>query len=48
MRLFSAEVDLIEGKNGVFEITRQARILFSKSTVGRFPTDVELETLAVE
>ena len=47
MELFPAEVDLIEGKNGVFEITQQAKILFSKRTVGRFPTDDELETLAI-
>jgi len=48
MELFSIEVDLIEGKNGVFEIAQQAKILFSKKTMGRFPTRDELETLAVE
>ena len=34
---------LIKGDNGVFEITVDGRLAFSKKALGRFPTDAEVE-----
>ena len=41
-----AEVELIESGGGVFEITVDGRIAFSKKAEGRFPTEDDIETLA--
>ncbi len=41
-----AEVKLIESSGGVFEITRDGKLLFSKKKLGRFPTDEEVDALA--
>ena len=38
-------VDLIAGAGGVFEITADGRLLFSKKQQGRFPEDSEIERL---
>ncbi len=42
----AAEVELIESGGGVFEITRDGKLLFSKKKLGRFPTDEEIDALA--
>jgi predicted Rdx family selenoprotein len=42
LKLYSAKVELLEGSGGVFEITQQTKILFSKVILGRFPTNEDL------
>ena len=41
-----AEVELVESSGGVFEITRDGALLFSKKQLGRFPYDTEIDALA--
>ena len=40
-----AEVQLIEGGGGVFEIERDGNLVFSKLKLHRFPTDEEVAGL---
>ncbi len=40
-----AEVDLVPGVAGVFEITVDGRLAFSKKQTGRFPTDEEINAI---
>ena len=42
-----AAVELVKSSGGVFEITVDGRLAFSKKQTGRFPTDQELDSLAV-
>ena len=43
---YGAEVELVPGVGGVFEITVDGRLGFSKKATGRFPSDEEaLRTL---
>lgn len=37
-----AEVELIDGANGVFEVTVDGDLIFSKAKLGRFPEDGEV------
>ena len=39
-------MDLRKGSNGVFEITVDGKLRFSKKQVGRFPTDAEVAEAA--
>ena len=39
---YGAEVELVPGVGGVFEITVDGRLKFSKKQTGRFPTDEEV------
>ena len=39
---FGATVDQIEGKDGVFEVTVDGDLVFSKRALGRFPDDGEV------
>jgi selenoprotein W-related protein len=39
---YGAEVELVPGVGGVFEITVDGRLLYSKKQTGRFPTDEEI------
>jgi len=41
------EVELVKGVAGVFEITIDGRLVFSKKQLGRFPEDSEIDALAV-
>lgn len=41
-----AEVELVKSGGGVFEITADGRLGFSKKQLGRFPTDDEIDRLA--
>jgi selenoprotein W-related protein len=41
----AAEVELVESSGGVFEITRDGALLFSKKKLGRFPYDTEIDAL---
>lgn len=45
IELYGAEVELVPGVAGVFEITVDGRLLFSKKQTGRFPTDEEIDAL---
>ena len=40
------EVELVKGVAGVFEITVDGRLAFSKKQLGRFPEDSEIDALA--
>lgn len=40
-----AEVTLIEGAGGAFEIERNGEAVFSKKALNRFPEDHELDAL---
>ena len=42
---YGAEVELVPGVGGVFEITVEGRLAFSKKQTGRFPTDEEIEAI---
>jgi selT/selW/selH-like putative selenoprotein len=42
---YGAEVELVKGGGGVFEITVDGRLAFSKKALGRFPTDAEIDAL---
>ena len=39
---YGAEVELVPGVGGVFEITVDGELKFSKKQTGRFPTDEEV------
>jgi selenoprotein W-related protein len=39
------EVELVKGTSGVFEITVDGRLAFSKKQLGRFPEDAEIDAL---
>ena len=39
---FGATVGLIEGKDGVFEVTVDGDLVFSKRALGRFPEEAEV------
>lgn len=43
-----AEVELIEGSGGVFEITRNDALVFSKKKLNRFPEDSEVDAIIAE
>jgi selT/selW/selH-like putative selenoprotein len=42
---YGAEVELVPGVAGVFEITVDGRLAFSKKATGRFPTDEEVDAV---
>ncbi len=42
---FGIETDLLKGHKGVFEVTLDGELLFSKKTLGRFPEPDEVESL---
>ena len=39
---YGAEVELIPGVGGVFEVTVDGQLRYSKKQTGRFPTDDEI------
>ena len=41
------DVNLIEGRGGIFEITSEDRVLFSKNLLGRFPSKEDLQQLKI-
>jgi selT/selW/selH-like putative selenoprotein len=41
-----AEIELAKSGGGVFEITVDGRLVFSKKQLGRFPTDAEIDDIA--
>jgi len=44
-RQFGVEAQLIEGSGGVFEVTLNNSLIFSKKKLGRFPHDNEIEDI---
>ncbi|MBK8958198.1 MAG: Rdx family protein [Proteobacteria bacterium] len=40
------QVELVEGRGGVFEIRRNGEPVYSKKVSGRYPNDAELQALA--
>jgi selT/selW/selH-like putative selenoprotein len=42
---YGAEVQLVKGSGGVFEIAVDGTLAFSKKQLGRFPTDDEVDAL---
>ena len=41
----AGEVELVKGVAGVFEITIDGELKFSKKQLGRFPDDAEIDAL---
>ena len=37
-----AEIELIAGSNGIFDVSMDGRMIFSKSAQGRFPQPAEI------
>ena len=44
-RNFGAEVEMIEGGGGVFDVKADGRLVFSKQQTGRFPQAGEITQL---
>ena len=42
-----AEIELIRGRGGIFDITIDGKLAYSKHQTGRFPTDEEVRALLV-
>ena len=42
---FGAEVTLIEGGGGIFNVTVDGNLVYSKKQTGRFPTEEDLAEL---
>jgi len=40
---FGESADLIKGRDGVFEVTVDGELIFSKRSIGRFPEPGELD-----
>ena len=40
-----ANIELISSGGGVFEVTLENKLIFSKKSLGRFPDDGEIDTL---
>lgn len=45
MDKYGAEVELVKGAGGAFEITVDGSPAFSKKALGRFPSDEEVDAL---
>ena len=45
MERYGAEVELVPGVAGVFDITVDGRLAYSKKQTGTFPTDEEVEAI---
>ena len=43
--MYSVNVHLVKGGGGVFEITHNTTVIFSKNDLRRFPTDNDLAKL---
>ncbi len=39
---FSVEARMVKGKDGVFDVTVDGKLIFSKHSVGRFPSEDEI------
>lgn len=45
---FGAEVELVKAGGGVFEISRDGKLVFSKKKLDRFPTEDEIDALGTK
>ena len=45
-RIEGAEIELVKGSDGVFEITLDGDLVYSKKATGRFPAEEEVESIA--
>ena len=45
MAELGAEVELVKSSGGVFEVTADEKLVFSKKSLGRFPESGELRSL---
>lgn len=45
-RIDGAEIELVKSSGGVFEITLDGDLVYSKKATGRFPTWKEVESIA--
>ena len=41
------QVELVQGRGGVFDIRRDGALVYSKKSTGRYPTDTELNALLI-
>ena len=46
--LATAQVNLVKSGGGVFEITINDKLVFSKKALGRFPSDAEVESMLAD
>ena len=46
--LATAQVNLVKSGGGVFEITINDKLVFSKKALGRFPSDAEIESMLAD
>ena len=46
MEQYGAEVELVKSGGGVFEVSVDGRLAFSKKQTGRFPSDQEIDAIA--
>jgi selT/selW/selH-like putative selenoprotein len=46
MTATAADIELVKGAGGAFEITVDGQLMFSKKQLGRFPTDEEIDAIA--
>ncbi len=44
---FGADVELVKSTGGVFEISRDNALVFSKKKLDRFPTEAEIDLLGI-
>ena len=44
-RIDDAEIELVKGSGGVFEITVDGELVYSKKATGRFPSWKEVEAM---
>ena len=44
-RIDGSEIELVRSSGGVFEITRDDELVYSKKATGRFPTPEEVESI---
>jgi selenoprotein W-related protein len=44
-KIAGAEVQLIEGKGGIFDVAKDGKIIYSKKETGRFPKAGEVTAL---
>ena len=44
----ATKVELVKGSGGVFEITVNDKLVFSKKALGRFPDDSEIEAMLTD
>ena len=45
-RIDGAEIEMVKGSGGVFEITLDGDLVYSKKATGRFPAWKEVEVIA--